>query len=121
MNHDLLNILSDDQEEVDNQKLLDYVSGQLSEADAHEVEKLMAKNELINDAVEGLQQVKGKKNIESLVEQLQKDLHRKLEQKKVSRNKKRILEHPWIYMAIILILLLVVCAWFVLQRLHHVK
>lgn len=114
-----MKILSDDGPDVDNQKLLDYVSGQLSEADAHEMEKLMAENELINDAVEGLQQVKGKKNIEHLVEQLHKDLHRKLEQKKTSRNKKKLREHPWVYLAVILVLLLIICAWFVIQRLHH--
>lgn len=121
MNQDLLKILSDSDIEIDNQKLMDYLSGQLSETEVHEVEKWMAESELVNDAVEGLQQVKSNKNIEGLVEQLNTDLRKKLEQKKVWRNKKRLKEYPWVYLAIILILMLAVTAWFVIQRLHHIK
>lgn len=121
MNHDLLKILSESNKEVDNQKLMDYLSGQLSETEAHEVEKWMAESDLINDAVEGLQQVKSHKNIELLVEQMNGDLRKKLEQKKFGRNKKRLKEYPWVYLAIIIILMLAVSAWFVIQQLHHFK
>ena len=121
MNQDLLKILSDSNEEIDNQKLMDYLSGKLSEAEVHEVEELMAESELINDPMEGLQQVKSNKNIEGLVEQLNSDLHKKLDQRKTGRNKKRVKEYPWVYLAVILILMLAITAWFVLQRLHHIK
>lgn len=121
MNQDLLKILSDSNKEIDNQKLMDYLSGHLSGTEAHEVEKWMAESELVNDAVEGLQQVKSNKNIEALVEQLNGDLRKKLEQKKTARHKRKLEEHPWAYLAVILIILLVVIAWFVVERLHHFK
>ena len=121
MNHDLLKILADSNKEIDNQKLMDYLAGHLSGTEAHEVERWMAESELVNDAVEGLQQVKTGKGIEALVEQLNSDLRKKLNHKKTGRNKRKLQEYPWVYLAIILILLLVIAAWFVLHRLHPIK
>ena len=121
MNHDLLKILADSNKEIDNQKLMDYLAGHLSGTEAHEVERWMAESELVNDAVEGLQQVKTGKNIETLVEQLNSDLRKKLHQKKAGRNKRKLQEYSWVYLAIILILLLVIAAWFVLHRLYPGK
>src|SRR6187200_3225494 len=100
---------------------MDYLSGSLSGKDIHEVEKWMSESEFINDAVEGLQEVKNKKNIETLVQQLNTDLHKELEQKKIRKQKRKLKEYHWIYFAIILILLLLIVTWFVIQRLHAGK
>lgn len=78
----------------------------------------MADSEFANDAVEGLQQVQNKKNIETLVEQLNKDLHKKLEQKNIRKEKRKLKDLPWIYYTIILILLLMVITWFLIQRMN---
>lgn len=120
MNHDLLKILSDSNKDIDNQKLMDYLAGHLPANETHEVEKSMAENEFIRDAIEGLQGVNNQKNIEDLVNQLNKDLHNKLNQKKSRKQKRKLKEHAWIYFAIILILSLLVVTWFVMQRLHTV-
>ena len=121
MNHDLLKILSDSNKDIDNQKLMDYLAGHLSDKDLHEVEKWMSESEFANDAVEGLQEVKNKKNIEALVQQLNTDLHKKLEQKKTRKQKRKLKEYQWIYFAIILILLLLTTTWYIIQRLHAGK
>lgn len=118
MNIDLLKILSDSNKDIDNQKLMDYLAGQLSDKEIHEVEKWMADSEFANDAVEGLQEIKNKKNLETLVEQLNSDLHKKLRQKKTRKDKRKLKELSWIYFAIVLILLLVSIAWFVIHKLH---
>jgi len=70
MNKDLLNILSDSNKDIDNQQLMDYLSGRLSDKERHEVEQKMAGNELLNDAVEGLQGFSDKKNVQAYVDQL---------------------------------------------------
>ena len=44
MHEDLLNILSDSNKDIDNQKLMDYISGKLSAEQKHEVEKWMIDN-----------------------------------------------------------------------------
>lgn len=121
MNHDLLKILAGSNKEIDNQKLMDYLSGHLSGTEAHEVESWIAESDLASDAVEGLQQVKNKKNLEGLVEQLNSDLHKKLKQKKSGRNKRKLREYPWVYLALIIILMLIIISWFVIHHLHPIK
>ena len=117
---DLLNILSNSNKDIDNQKLMDYLSGKLSAAEKHEVEKQMAENQLMNDAVEGLQQFKDKQKLESYVDQLQKQLNTYIRQKKERRSKWfRAQNDQWIYFAVVLILLLVIIAYVVVRRLGH--
>ena len=54
MSDELKDILSNLNKDIEQEKLLDYLNKKLSAADAHEVEKQMAGDEFINDAVEGL-------------------------------------------------------------------
>lgn len=116
MSIDLLKILSDSNKDIDNQKLMDYLSGHLSTTELHEVEKYMANSAFVNDAMEGLMEVRNKRDISLLVEQLNKDLGKKLQQKKNLKEKRKLKEHPWIYFAIVLILLLAILSWFVIAK-----
>lgn len=116
MNNDLLNILSNSNKDIDNQKLMDYLSGKLSEQEKHEVEKWMVDNDFENEAVEGLQQLTGKKNLEGYVDQLNKELHQYIRQKKDRREKRKINNSFWVYTAIILILLIIILAYIVISR-----
>jgi len=117
MNNDLLNILTDDNNDFDNQKLLDYLNGKLSGDEKHEVEKWMADNNIADDAVEGLQNIKDKKNLPLYIEQLNNNLQIQLEKKKEHRIKMKIKEYPWIYFAVALILLLCIVGFIILRML----
>jgi len=119
MNNDLLNILSNSNKDIDNQVLMDYLAGKLSAEQKHEVEKLMADNHFMNDAMEGLEQVKNQKNIELAVDQINRDLRKKIDKKIRVKQKRRLKEYPWIYFAVFLLLLLIVVAWFVINRMQH--
>ena len=57
MNNDLKDILSNSNKDIDNQLLLAYLSDELSKSNTHEVEKTMADDPFMNDAIEGLQQI----------------------------------------------------------------
>ncbi len=117
MNNDLLNILSNSNKDIDNQKLMDYLSGKLSEQEKHEVEKWIVDNDFENEAIEGLQKMSGRP-IGIYVDQLNKDLNQYLEQRKRRREKTKIVSAPWIYVAIVLILLLVIIGYIVIHRLQ---
>ncbi|WP_315817408.1 hypothetical protein [Paraflavitalea speifideaquila] len=67
MNHDLLNILSNSNKDIDNQKLMDYLAGKLSEKDKNEVERWMADNDFANEAMEGLQDFSAKRTSMSML------------------------------------------------------
>lgn len=121
MNNDLLNILSNSNKDIDNQKLMDYLSGKLSEQEKHEVERWMADNDFTGDAMEGLQDLSGtsKKNLPLYVDQLNKELNQYIQQKKQRRERRRIKDNPWIYLALFLILLLVILGYVVIKMMQH--
>lgn len=117
MSKDLLNILSNSNKDIDNQKLMDYISGKLSHQDKHEVEQWMIDNNFESEALEGLQSLKDKKHLQLYVDQLNKELNKYLQQKKQRRDRRKIKEIPWSYLSIALVLMLIVIAYFIIQRL----
>jgi anti-sigma factor RsiW len=116
MNKDLLNILSNSNKDIDNQQLMDYLNGKLSGEALHEVEKSMAENEFLNDAVEGLQQLDAKKNMQAYVDELNAAMQKSLARKKERRLRRRLREQPWTYVAIILVLVLCVLAYVIIRQ-----
>jgi NAD+--asparagine ADP-ribosyltransferase len=116
MKDNLKDILSSLSTEVDQETLLLYLQGKLSEEKKHEVEKKIMNNEFADDAMEGLQQFKNKYDLSVLVEQLNRDLHNKLEKKKKRREKLQIKDLSWIYFAVIIIILLIVISYYVIHK-----
>ena len=109
MNNDLKDILSNSNKDIDNQQLLAYLSDQLSKSNMHEVEKTMADDAFMNDAIEGLQQIDSKKNIPIHLEELQAGLQKQLA-KNAKRKKRRWQDNPQVYLiTIVLIVLLLIC------------
>jgi anti-sigma factor RsiW len=119
MNPDLLNILSNSNKDIDNQKLMDYLAGKLSEQEKHEVERWMADNDFANEAMEGLQDFSGKKDLNNYVDQLNKELNQYIQQKKQRREHRKIKDQPWTYLAVFLILLLVIMGWIVIRMIQN--
>lgn len=117
MSGDLLNILSNSNKDIDNQKLMDYISGRLSGEEKHEVEQWMIDNNFASEALEGLQTVKDQKDLQAYVDQLNKELNKYLQEKKHRRDRRKIKGIPWSFLAIVLVLLLIIIVFLVLQKL----
>ena len=116
MNNDLKDILSNSNKDIDNQQLMDYLSNQLSKADSHEIEKTMADDEFMNDAIEGLQKIESKKDIQVYVEQLNNDLQKQITKNKDRKEKRRLKDQPYTYFTIIFILILIIASFVVLKK-----
>ena len=116
MSDDLKDILSNLNKDIEQEKLLDYLNKKLSAADAHEVEKQMADDAFMNDAVEGLEQFKNKKNLTLLVEQLNNDLKKQTANKKLKKEKRKLRDQPWLYFTLVLLLLLVVIGYVLVKK-----
>jgi predicted secreted protein len=116
MPENLKDILSSLSTDIDQETLLKYLNGQLSEEQKHDVEKKMLANSFTEDAMEGLQAIKNKKDISYVVEQLNRDLHKKLGKKKQRREKLRFKDQPWVYITIFIILLLIFLSYFVIHN-----
>lgn len=109
-------ILSHLSTEVDQETLLLYLQGKLSEEKKHEVEKLIMQDDFEEDAVDGLQEIKDKQQIQYMVEMLNRDLKKKTAKKKARREKMRIKDQPWLYVSLLILLLLIVLSYIVIHR-----
>jgi hypothetical protein len=121
MSDELKDILANSNKDIDNQQLMDYLSRRLSEQDTHDLEKVMAGDEFVNDAVEGLQQFENKKDLNAFVQHLNDDLKKQLEKKKGRKDKRKLENYPWIHFAIVLLLLLCIIAYVVIKYNYNVK
>jgi hypothetical protein len=116
MNDELKEILSNLNPEVDQETLLRYLQGKLSEQEQHDIEKQMMDGDFEADALEGLQEFKNKKNLSSLVDQLNADLKRRTEKKKRFRQKMKLNLDSNLIIAIVIILLLIVLSYFIIHK-----
>jgi hypothetical protein len=116
MSDDLLNILSNSNKDVDNQKLMDYLSNKLSAEEKHEFEKMLVDSDLASDAIEGLNEFKNKKDPVAFAEQLNRNLQKQLQKKKLVREKRRFKDGSWIYLTIVLIIVILLIAFFVISK-----
>jgi len=116
MDDELLNILSNSNKDIDNQKLMDYLSDKLSQEEKHEFEKSIVNSEMLNDVVEGLEKFKNKKDVSAFVEQLNNNLKKQLEKKKAKKSKREIKNLSWLYFSIILILIIILIGFLVIKN-----
>lgn len=114
MNHDLMNILSN-AKPSDQQKMLDYVQNKLSSDEKHEVEKLLIDSDFDSDAAEGLEQVKDKTTLPFIVNNLNKNLSKKLSNRKKSFLKRNNPELTLPIIATVIIIALVVMFYVLLK------
>ena len=115
MNEELLNILSNGNKDIDNQKLMDYLSGKLSADEQHDFERSLIDSEMMNDAVEGLEKLKNT-DVSAAVRQLNKNLHKQLTKKRSKKIKRGIKDLPWLYFTIILVLIIILIGFIVIKK-----
>ncbi|MES1198070.1 MAG: hypothetical protein ABUL41_02215 [Chitinophagaceae bacterium] len=102
--------------EVDQETLLLYLQGKLSEQMKHEVEKKILDSEFADEAMEGLQEIKDKQRLGYMVEMLNRDLKNKLKKKKQRREKMKIKDQPWLYISVLILILLIVISYIVIRH-----
>ena len=116
MQENLKDILSHLTTDIDQETLLLYLQDKLPVEKRHEVEKTLASNEFANDALEGLLQFGDKKQIAHLVETLNRDLKKKIEKKSLRREKLKLKDQPWLYVAIFIFIILIVLSYMIIHR-----
>lgn len=112
-------ILSHLSTEIDQETLLLYLQGKLADDKKHEVEKILLQNEFDDEALEGLQEINDKEQINYMVEMLNRDLKKKTEKKKKQREKMQLKDQPWLYISILILLLLIVFSYIVIHRMMN--
>jgi predicted secreted protein len=113
MSDDLKNILSNLNNDIEQDKLLDYLNRQLSEKEQHELEQQLNDDPFMSDALDGLADLHPKADVSAMVQELNSGLNRQLRKKK--KTKKFFNQDNSIYFSIALILLLVVIGYIVVK------
>ncbi|HVG14621.1 MAG TPA: hypothetical protein VM935_06660 [Chitinophagaceae bacterium] len=116
MQENLKDILSNLSPDVDQKALLQYLQGQLSAEQQHQLEKEMMNSEFSSDALEGLSNMSDQQRIQAIVDHLNSELRKKTEKKKAYKQKLQIRQPHWAIIAIVFILLLVVISYFIITR-----
>jgi len=117
MHKDLLNILSNSNKDINDQKLMDYVSGKLNESEKHEVERWMAENAFEEEAVEGLQEMGDQVKIEMEVGKLNKELKSMLNKKKQRKERRKLFDNKWALVTLVVLLALITLGWWIIYHL----
>jgi hypothetical protein len=112
---DLRDILSDDEEQLNEDELRKYLDNNLSEEEKHEFEKKVAASSFDNDAVDGLKSFKNKQRLNDYVNQINKNLEKQLQEKKQKKEKRKIKDFSWIILTVILILFICIIGYFVIH------
>src|SRR3954452_4866095 len=110
-------ILSAHTERLTDEDLLRYLNGTLSEEERNKIE-IKITGSFESDAVEGLNQIKDKDQIQGYVHQLNQKLPQILRHKKRWSKKKELKDLQWILVAIIILLFLCTMSYIVI-RMHH--
>jgi len=116
MSNELINILSNSNKDIDDQKLMEYLSDKLSAEENKKLEGLLTEPGFLKDAVQGLQQFTNKNNLSLFVDQLNADLHKQLQKKKLRKEKRRFKNEQWIYITVLVILSLIVVGFIVIRQ-----
>ena len=111
----LRDIFPDADGTIDRELLLKYLDGSLPPDERHRIETLLLDSDLLNDAVEGLQDTGSEKKLPAIEKELKSGLEKLLKKRNEKRMRKTIKELPWIYIVIIIIILLIVISFAVVK------
>jgi CHASE3 domain sensor protein len=104
--------------QISEQKLMDYLEGRLTPEESHEVEKLMADSGFIDDAVEGLSEMKDKQKIAVILQELNGQLKTRIRQK-TKRNKLLLPDQLTLAVVTTVTVLFLIIIAYVIYRMYH--
>ena len=103
------------QEAIDQEKLLQYLSEQLSHTESHQLESNIESDPFTFEAMEGLQQMDNNK-IPDVIDQLNIALRKEIKSKKRKKRNQIFSNQNWVYFAVILILILIMISYLVMKK-----
>jgi uncharacterized membrane protein YgcG len=113
-----INHILQEGDELNDEQLLKYLQGSLTDEERHELEKQMAHSAFVNDAVEGLQQFDDQAQIQDYVQKLNKDLQKQTAKKKKRKAKRKLKDQDWIVMTVIIVIILCLLGYFTVKEFH---
>ena len=96
----------------------DYLNNNLSEEERYRLEESMMEDSFEADALEGLQQLENKQELNTIQQNLSRYIHKKTKARK-GRFGKTLLFPRWITLAIIILFGLIILGFFIISKLMN--
>lgn len=116
MKEHLQDLLKKQDKPIDPQLLIAYLQGNLSPAEAQQLEEQLAADDFEQEALEGLESVHNKSKLGPITASLHRDLQKKIRQKRRKRFTAWRAPDPLLYVVILILLLLMVLAYWIIHR-----
>ncbi len=113
-----LNNIWNDEDELNEEQLLNYIKGNSTDEEQHVVEKQMNDSSLVNDAVEGLQQFSSTGKMNSYVQQINMQLKQQLHSKKKNKNRFYPTNTSWQIIAVVIIIVLCLVGYAIIEMIR---
>ena len=118
MHNDLLDILSRKVQPITNEQLVNYLTGNLTDTERHEMEATMLNSGVDAEALEGLEMVGNKEKIQQYELEIQKALRDKLKQKPNKRKRVKQLQFSQLLILTGALLAFIILIWIVIRFLQ---
>jgi hypothetical protein len=118
MNHKWNDIVNDLSDNIDEQMLMDYLEGKLTPEEQRRVERLMSESGFVDDAIDGLSQLKDKQKIALILHELNAKLQVKAKKRRRKYNQLIPDQQTLTIASIVIILLLVVIAFVIYKMMQ---
>ena len=119
MHNDLLDILSRKTMPITNEQLINYLKGDLTDEERHDIEKTILNSGIDNEVLEGLQLVANKGKISQYQHDINKGLREKLQQKTPKRKRNKQPQLSWLVWMTGGILALIILLWLIMHLLQN--
>ncbi|KAA5532202.1 hypothetical protein F0919_15485 [Taibaiella lutea] len=104
---------------IDENQLLAYLEGRLSSEEQHRLEEVLESDPFLNDAVEGLAEIKDKEQLKQIAAQINQQLRRQIKNRKAHRKSRTRLTEHWGWLYVLIVLGLVLMAWWVIKLMEQ--
>ena len=104
---------------IDENRLLAYLEGRLSSEEQHVLEEVLESDPFLNDAVEGLAEIKDKEQLKQIAAQINQQLRKQIRNRKQQRKSRSKLTEHWGWLYVLIVLGLVLMAWWVIKLMEQ--
>ncbi len=98
---------------IDDRLLLDYLEGAMPYEQQRELEELLDEDPFLNDAIEGLSELKNKDQLKAIAEQINHKLRRRINLRRKERRQRRVFQGQWGWIFTFILVLLILVCWVV--------
>ncbi|MFA6058802.1 MAG: hypothetical protein WC756_11435 [Taibaiella sp.] len=101
--------------QIDEDRLLAYLEGKMPAQEQHALEEILESDPFLNDAVEGLAEIKDKEQLRDIAAQINAQLKRQIQSRRKQRKSRTKLSDHWGGIFVLVILLLILLSWLVIK------